>query len=210
MNGSYGPEFRAELADLMRWRRDVRRFREGPVPDAILDRCLSAFQWAPSVGLSEPWRLVWVESPAIRAAVLANFEAANTQALTGYHGEKAKLYSCLKLSGLREAPLQLALFCDDATEKGARLGTLTMPETRAYSAVAALTLFWLAARAEGLGLGWVSILDPDRLKADLGVNANWRLIGYFCLGWPAAESETPELQDAGWEMRADRLQIMRR
>jgi len=205
MDGSYSEAFRAELTDLMRWRRDVRRFRTDPVEAALLARCLAAFGLAPSVGLSEPWRVIAVESAAARAAALANFEAANAQALAGYVGEKARLYSQLKLSGMREAPLQLAVFCDDGTAKGAGLGAATMPETRAYSVVGAISLFWLAARAEGLGVGWVSILDAARLARDLEVPADWRLIGYLCVGWPETLDDIPELEQIGWERRAPAL-----
>lgn len=205
MNGSYGPDFRAELRDLMRWRRDVRRFRTDPVEAAVLNRCLHAFALAPSVGLSEPWRLIRVETPDARAAVIANFEAANATALAGYDDEKARLYAGLKLSGMREAPVHLAVFCDETTPKGAGLGAQTMAETRAYSVVGAISMLWLAARAEGLGLGWVSILDPVRLARDLAVPDNWHLIGYLCLGWPESCSDTPELERAGWETRAPDL-----
>ena len=205
MQGHYSESFRDELRDLMRWRRDVRRFRTDPVGKAVLDRCLGAFCLAPSVGLSEPWRVISVESEAARRAALANFEAANARALAGYASDRARLYASLKLSGMREAPVHLALFCDESTPKGAGLGTRSMPETRAYSVVGAITLFWLAARAEGLGTGWVSILDPARLAADLDVPADWRLIGYLCVGWPEEESDTPELARAGWEERAPRL-----
>ena len=213
MNGSYGPDFRAELRDLMRWRRDVRRFRTDPVEAAVLNRCLQAFALAPSVGLSEPWRIIRVQSPAARNAAIANFEAANAEALAAYAAtaaqdgsvDRAALYAQLKLSGMREAPEHLAVFCDEGTAKGAGLGAQTMAETRAYSVVGAITQFWLAARAEGLGLGWVSILDPARLAQDLAVPPGWRLIGYLCLGFPEEDSETPELERAGWESRAPAL-----
>lgn len=205
MQGSYGPDFRAELWDLMRWRRDVRRFRTTPVEAAVLNRCLLAFSLAPSVGLSEPWRLIRVESADARAAAIRNFEAANAQALGSYADEKAQLYANLKLSGMREAPIHLAVFCDEETPKGAGLGAATMAETRAYSVVGAITQFWLAARAEGLGLGWVSILDPVQLCRDLDVPHTWRLIGYLCIGWPEESCDTPELERAGWETRAPAL-----
>jgi 5,6-dimethylbenzimidazole synthase len=205
MNGSFSQGFRDDLARLMRWRRDVRRFRTDPVEAAVLDRCLRAFGLAPSVGLSEPWRLIRVESPRARAAAIANYEAANADALSSYADDKARLYAGLKLSGMREAPVHLAVFCDDSTEKGAGLGAGTMPEVRAYSVAGAITLFWLAARAEGLGVGWVSILDPVRLCADLDVPAGWGFIGYLCVGWPEADHDTPELERAGWEARAPAL-----
>jgi 5,6-dimethylbenzimidazole synthase len=210
MNGSFSQGFRDDLARLMRWRRDVRRFRTDPVEAAVLDRCLCAFGLAPSVGLSEPWRLIRVETPDARAAVVANFEAANAVALGRYADEKARRYAGLKLSGMREAPVHLAVFCDDATLQGAGLGAGSMPETRAYSVVGAITLFWLAARAEGLGVGWVSILDPVRLCADLDVPQGWGFIGYLCVGWPEADHDTPELERAGWEARAQDLWMERR
>ena len=197
----FSPDFQADLLRLMRWRRDVRRFRKCPVDEAILRDCLATFALAPSVGLSEPWRVVRVQSDTARAAALANFEAANAAALGGYDGEKARLYSSLKLSGMREAPVQLAVFCDESTAKGAGLGAQTMPEARRYSVVGAITQFWLAARARGLGLGWVSILDPDRLSQDLDISCDWRLVAYLCIGWPETDSATPELELAGWEDR---------
>lgn len=199
----FSAEFRAELDALMRWRRDVRHFRPDPVPPELLAECLAAFRHAPSVGLSEPWRLVSVESDGARQAALDNFRAANAEALKGYAGEKAALYAGLKLSGMQEAPVQIAVFCDEETPKGAGLGAATMPEMRRYSVALAVMGFWLALRARGLGLGWVSILDPDRLRADLDLPAGWRLVAYLCLGWPRDDSMTPELETVGWESRAE-------
>ncbi|WP_377193117.1 5,6-dimethylbenzimidazole synthase [Ruegeria meonggei] len=204
---AFTDDFRTQFDLLMRLRRDVRRFRTDPVDEAVLTRCLDAFRLAPSVGLSEPWRVIRVESEAARAAALENFQIANSEALTGYSGEKAALYSNLKLTGMQEAPVQLAVFCDDATEKGQGLGAGTMPEMRRYSVVSAITLIWLALRTEGLGMGWVSILDPDQMAHDLDVPDDWRLIGYFCIGWPEELSDTPELERVGWENRDTALPI---
>ncbi len=206
----FSDQFRQEFTQLLRWRRDVRRFRTDPVEGAIVERCIATFNLAPSVGLSEPWRIVRVASQTARDAALANFEAANADALKGYSGEKAQIYSGLKLSGMRDAPVQFAVFCDDETPKGQGLGAATMPETRRYSVVAAITQFWLAARAEGLGVGWVSILDPDRLTRDLDVPANWSLIAYLCVGWPEENKTTPTLQQVGWETRSTTLDILER
>ena len=199
---AFGPEFRAELERLVRWRRDVRRFRADPVPEALVARLLETAAAAPSVGLSEPWRFVRVENRVARAAVVANFDAANAAALAAQVPERQAAYARLKLAGLREAPVQLAVFCDERTDKGAGLGTGTMPEMRAYSVVCAVMQLWLVARAHGLGLGWVSILDPERLARDLGVPPAWRLVAYLCLGYPEEEHEDPELERAGWEARA--------
>src|SRR6056297_1065355 len=206
----FSPGFQNRLRDLMRWRRDVRRFRTDPVDEDVLAACLDSFCLAPSVGLSEPWRIIRVESAAARAAALENFTQANDAALSGYSGEKARLYSTLKLSGMKESPVQLAIFCDESTEKGAGLGAGTMPEMRRYSVVGAITQFWLAARAHGLGVGWVSILDPDRLMRDLNISKDWVLVSYLCVGWPEDNSATPELETAGWEARRSHLPIEER
>jgi 5,6-dimethylbenzimidazole synthase len=210
VNGAYSAAFREELRDLMQWRRDVRRFRTDPVEAAVLDRCLDAFRLAPSVGLSEPWRLIRVDSADIRLAVVANFELANATALKGFSDEKAAIYASLKLAGLREAPIHLAVFCDEACVQGSGLGVATMPEMLAYSVSGAISMFWLAARAEGLGVGWVSILDPALLSRDLDVPAEWRLVAYLCIGWPETTGTEPELERAGWERRSADLKIERR
>jgi len=132
-----------------------------------------------------------------------NFEACNAEALADYTGERAGLYARLKLAGLDEAPLQLAVFADRLTAQGHGLGRRTMPEMIEYSVVTAIHTLWLAARAEGIGLGWVSILDPERIAAILDVPADWSFIGYLCLGYPQAEDDTPALERAGWEQRRD-------
>lgn len=204
---NFSPDFRDELHELMRWRRDVRHFRTDPVDEALLTRCLDAFSLAPSVGLSEPWRIIRVDSAAMRAKAIANFRETNAAALASYDGAAADSYAQLKLAGMDRAPVHLAVYCDEATPKGRGLGAATMPEMRRYSVVAAVTLFWLSCRAEGLGLGWVSILDAARLGRDLDVPQTWALIGYFCLGYPEADDDTPELERAGWEGRDDALVV---
>lgn len=195
--------FQARLKQLMAWRRDVRRFRTDPVPGELVARLLEVAALAPSVGNSQPWRFVLVEDAARRAKVVANFERANKDALSDYSGEQAKLYASLKLAGLKEAPVHLAVFADEATLQGHGLGRRTMPEMLDYSAVMAVYGFWLAARAAGLGAGWVSIFEPDSLTRDLEVEPDWKLVAYLCVGWPEAEHAVPELERAGWEHRRD-------
>ncbi len=202
---AFSKEFQAELKNLMKWRRDVRHFNTTPIPIDILLDCLNAFGMAPSVGLSEPWRIVRITSDKSRGAALANFKSANADALAGYSGDKAQTYAGLKLSGMNDAPEQIAIFCDDATTKGAGLGAKTMPEMRRYSVVSAIMSFWLALRAQGLGLGWVSILDPIQLRNDLGVPKEWHLVAYLCIGWPKQDTLTPELEKVGWEQREPAL-----
>lgn len=203
----FDPDFRRQLDLLLAKRRDVRRFRLDPVDEDLLQSCLGSFATAPSVGLSEPWRIIRLDSQEARDAALSNFEKANSDALEGYSGEKSKLYSTLKLSGMREAPAQIAVFCDDKTEKGAGLGAGTMPEMRRYSCVSAIMQFWLKLRAHGLGLGWVSILDPVKLSRDLDVPDSWSLIAYLCIGWPEDYGDTAELEKLGWEARRHELPL---
>lgn len=167
----------------------------------MLKRLLGLAALAPSVGLSEPWRFVWVDDPARRARIRANFEACNRAALAEYAPERAARYARLKLAGLAEAPHHLALFVELEPEQGHGLGRRTMPETAPYSAVMALHTLWLAARSFGVGVGWVSILDPSEVAAALDVPLAWRFIGYFCIGYPSGEHESPELEREGWERR---------
>ncbi|WP_370232051.1 5,6-dimethylbenzimidazole synthase [Cognatishimia sp.] len=210
VSAEFSAEFQVELDRLLKWRRDVRHFKTDPVDEALLTECLDAFLKAPSVGLSEPWRIVRVNSAAARAAAYENFKAANAQALAGYSGEKAKLYAGLKLSGMQESPVQLAIYCDEGTDKGAGLGAGTMPEMRRYSVVGAVNLFWLTARAKGLGVGWLSILDPDQLNKDLDIPDSWSLVAYLCVGFPQETSDTPKLEQMGWEDRRRSLPIKER
>ena len=193
--------FRARLNDLFVWRRDVRRFRTDALPDSAIEKLIETACLSPSVGLSQPWRFVIVDNVVRRAAVIENFSACNAEALDNYNGELAQRYATLKLAGLREAPCHLAVYADRATEIGHGLGRRTMPEMADYSVVSAISTLWLAARAQGIGMGWVSILDPAAVSIALDVPADWRLIGYFCIGYPAAESDSPELERAGWETR---------
>jgi 5,6-dimethylbenzimidazole synthase len=193
--------FRRNLHDLFVWRRDVRRFRREPLPAGTIERLIETACLSPSVGLSQPWRFVIVEDAARRGAVIDDFRACNGEALSAYSGEAAQRYAALKLAGLEEAPCHVAVFADRATEVGARLGRRTMPEMAEYSVVAAICTLWLAARAEGIGLGWVSILDPRHIGAVLSVPDGWIFIGYLCLGYPRHEDDTPELERTEWERR---------
>ena len=193
--------FRARLLDLFCWRRDVRRFRRDPLQPSLLERLIEVACQAPSVGLCQPWRFVVVDDPGRRQKVIDNFESCNGDALKEYTGDLSTRYAALKLAGLREAPCHLAVFADRSTVVGHGLGRRTMPEMADYSVVTAIFSIWLAARAEGVGMGWVSILDPAVIGKVLDVSPDWRLIGYFCLGYPLDEDESPELERAGWEHR---------
>ncbi len=195
--------FRAAFGELLIWRRDVRRFKRDALPGGEIEALLAAAHRAPSVGNSQPWRFALVDDPARRAAVRADFARCNAEALAGYAGEQAKLYAGLKLAGLDDAPVQLAVFADVESAQGHGLGRRTMPETMEYSAVGAVILLWLAARAAGIGVGWLSILDPAAVSRALDIPGNWRLIAYLCIGYPADPSDVPDLERAGWQARGD-------
>jgi 5,6-dimethylbenzimidazole synthase len=198
---SFDPAFRARLRELLIWRRDVRRFRRDPLPAGTAEALIELACLAPSVGLSQPWRFVIVDDEARRAAIRQNFATCNAAALAAQSGDRASRYAQLKLAGLDEAPCHLAVFADRATEQGHGLGRRTMPEMIEYSAVTAVHTIWLAARAQGIGMGWVSILDPGAVARQLDVAADWKFIGYFCLGYPQADDTIPELEQSGWERR---------
>lgn len=182
-------------------RRDVRRFRPDPLPAGILDEMLQLASLAPSVGFSQPWRWVSVDAPERRAAVAANFRVCNEQALADFTGDRAAVYAGLKLAGLVEAPVHLAVFVDPETSVGHGLGRKTMPEMLSYSAVCAVHTLWLVARAQSIGVGWISILDPHEVRRTLDVPTHWQLIAYLCLGYPEEELTRPELEREGWAMR---------
>ncbi len=198
------------LTDLFRWRRDVRRFRAAPVGSNVIEELVALATLAPSVGHSQPWRFVAVETQERREAVIANFNRCNAAALAACQGDDAALYARLKLAGLCEAPVHLAVFCDTATDSGRGLGRMTMPEMLCYSVVAAIQNLALAARARGLGVGWVSILDPGEIAACLDVPAEWQLVAYLCIGWPEEEHLDPELERHGWQARLTRNSIIHR
>lgn len=198
----FDAQFQAEFGNLLAWRRDVRRFIDKPVPQPMIDHILDIVQLSPSVGHSQPWRWVNLASKETRAAVRANFKECNAEALNNYHGEAAKRYTELKLEGFDKAPLQYAVFCDRETAQGAGLGRWSMPETLDYSVAGMISAFWLYARSFGLGVGWVSIVDPLKIKQILDVPESWTLIALLCVGWPEEEHIDPELERCGWEFRS--------
>ncbi|QTD56762.1 5,6-dimethylbenzimidazole synthase [Parasphingorhabdus cellanae] len=196
--------FRDGLDQLLAWRRDVRRFSDRSISPEILDDLLNRACLAPSVGNAQPWRFVSVENTERRQAVIAHVDSENRKAAAAYADDNERSeYQKLKLHGLREAPVHLAVFCDMAVEEGRGLGRQTMPETLIYSVVMAIHNLWLTARARNIGLGWVSICEPDQITALLDVPAGWHFIGYLCIGYPAQESDEPELVTYGWQDRID-------
>jgi 5,6-dimethylbenzimidazole synthase len=187
------------LLDLLRWRRDVRHFRSDPIDDRQLIKLEEAMALAPSVGNSRPWRVVRVESGDLRRRIIESHEKANQAAAARYEAERRNAYLSLKLAGLCEAPVHLAVFTDLAPHAGHGLGRQTMPETLIYSTIIAIHSLWLAARSANLGVGWVSILEPTEIQCCLDVPPSWHFTAYLCLGYAAFDDDTPELERLGWQ-----------
>jgi 5,6-dimethylbenzimidazole synthase len=186
----------------IRERRDVRRgFLPEPLTDDVLYRLLNAAHSAPSVGLMQPWRFIVVRDIVVRQAVHKIFLDANQQALSGYEGEQKQNYAGMKLEGILEAPQNLCVVCDSQSSQGHQLGRRTMPETAIYSAVCAVQNLWLASRAEGIGVGWVSILEPNLLRNALKIPDRITPVAYLCLGYVNAFACEPDLERFGWEKR---------
>ena len=181
----------------------MRHFRTDPLDEREVEDLLALAHTAPSVGLSQPWRFVRITTPALREQLAVHVDEQVQKAGTIYRDSQDQLYRSLKLHGLREAPVLLAVYCDEGTETGHHLGAITMPEARRYSCILAIHTLWLAARARGIGMGWISILDPATVDAVLEVPEEWRCLGLLCLGYPTSEEATPELERRGWEQRTD-------
>ena len=190
-------------------RRDVRRgFTGRALPDDVLRRLLEAAHCAPSVGLMQPSRFIVIRDRAVRQHVHDIFLQANVAAAASYSGDRQAQYRSLKLEGILEAPQNLCVVCDEQSSRGHGLGRQTMQQTAVYSTVCAVQNLWLAARAEGVGVGWVSILDPVRLRAALNIPAHILPVAYLCLGYVDEFATAPELERFGWEERLPLEQVI--
>ncbi|MBM4125381.1 MAG: 5,6-dimethylbenzimidazole synthase [Nitrospira sp.] len=201
-NGDFSEEERAAVYRAIFERRDVREhFLPDPIPDEVLERILRAAHHAGSVGFMQPWNFIVVREAATKGAVKDLFRKANDEAATRYTGERATLYRRLKLEGIEEAPLSLCVTCN--RQRGGRqvLGRSTVRDTDLYSTCCAIQNLWLAARAEGVGVGWVSILDHEALKQVLGIPRPVKVVAYLCLGYVSEFAPHPDLERAGWRAR---------
>jgi 5,6-dimethylbenzimidazole synthase len=183
-------------------RRDVRsEFTSAPIPHDLLARLIIAAHHAPSVGLSQPWNFIVVQSPAVKAAVHSAFCEANEEAASLFDGERQQHYRQLKLQGILDAPVNLCITCDRQRGGPVVLGRTHQNQMDIYSTVCAVQNLWLAARAEGVGVGWVSIISPAKLSSILQLPENVVPIAYLCLGYVEYFRDQPELEQKGWEHR---------
>lgn len=181
-------------------RRDIRRFRPDPVPDDVLRRVLESAHRAPSVGLMQPWRFLMVRSIETRSAVRQLAQRERIRQADRFD-ERARHFLDQKIEGVVEAPLGVVVCCDHGDDAVEVLGRGTIPETDIYSTACAVQNLWLAARAEGLGIGWVSFYDPDDLRDLLGLPQRVEPVAYLCIGWPDERPVRPGLEAAGWSAR---------
>jgi 5,6-dimethylbenzimidazole synthase len=183
-------------------RRDVRdRFVPTPIANDVLHKLLDAAHHAGSVGFMQPWSFIVVRDVEVKQRVKALFEQANTTAKDVFEGERRELYSRLKLEGICEAPLNLCVTCDPTRSGPNVLGRNTIRETDVYSTCCAVQNLWLAARAEGIGVGWVSIFDPAELRTLLRIPSHVLIVSYLCLGYVSEFLTRPQLETAGWRSR---------
>jgi 5,6-dimethylbenzimidazole synthase len=201
-NQAFGDAEREAIHRVMRSRRDIRQFRPEPIPDGILRRILEMAHLAPSVGFMQPWNFIVVRSLEIRQRVKALFEEANARELARIEdAARRELYGQLKLEGILESALNIAVTCDEGRDAPFVLGRAPMPQTAFFSTCLAIQNLWLAARAEGVGVGWVSIIDHQALKMLLGMPEAVQLVGYLCVGYPTEWRTKPMLEEVGWKHR---------
>lgn len=205
----FTPAEAESLFEIIRHRRDVRgnRFVDRPLEPDVLDRLLDAGLHAPSVGFSQPWEFVLVESPETRRKVRESFDAANAEA-QGMFAARGEEYARLKLEGIMEAPVNIAVFY--VPSAGPVLGQTAMAEVGLYSVVCAVQNIWLMARALNVGIGWVSILDAEKVRQTLNAPAGHRLVAYLCAGYTDGFYEQPELELLQWEKRKGRDAVIRK
>ncbi len=208
-NNHFSDAERHGLYRAIRERRDVRsQFLPDSIPPEVLARLLEAAHHAPSVGFMQPWDFIVIDSVEVREAVKESFEQENQKAAENYAGEQAVLYQRLKLEGIIESPINLCITCDRSRGGPHVLGRNTILETDLFSVCLAVQNLWLAARAEGIGVGWVSIMDQRQLAEKLKLPAGVYPVAYLCLGYVSEFLSRPELEAEGWRSRLPLHQLV--
>jgi len=201
-HGHFSQSERAAVYRAIFERRDVRReFLPTPIPDAVLARVLTAAHHAGSVGFMQPWDFLVIRASATKQAVKDLFRRVNKEAAAKYRGERAALYRRLKLEGIEEAPVSICVTCSPLRGGPHVLGRSMVRETDVYSTCCAIQNLWLAARAEGIGVGWVSILDYGALKRLLSIPRPIKVVAYLCVGYVKEFADRPDLERMGWRGR---------
>jgi 5,6-dimethylbenzimidazole synthase len=202
MERTFSATDREVIYRLIRNRRDIRQFAPDPIPAEVLQRILGAAHQAPSVGFMQPWNFILITSAQIRTQIKSLFEEINThEAQQVPEDDRQFLYRRLKLEGLLESPMNIAVTCDRRRGTPFVLGRAPVPDTDIYSTCLAIQNMWLTACAEGLGIGWVSILDYTRVAQILGLPDGVQLIAYLCIGVPSECRDRPMLEEVGWRSR---------
>lgn len=204
------PDDLASLERVVGARRDIRRYRPDPVPDEVLTAVLTAGHRGPSVGHSQPWRFVVVTEAQTRDTAALMADRCRLRQAAGMAEESARGLLDLRLEGIREAPVGVVVACDRRTPAAGVLGRATFPDADLWSCAAAIENMWLTARAHGLGLGWVTLFEPDELKELLGLPDGVETLGWLCLGWPDERPPEPGLERAGWSRRLPLEQVVMR
>ena len=197
---SFSEAHRQGLYKAIELRRDVRQFRPDPIPDEILARILNAAHRAGSVGYMQPWNFILVQDHERRKEIRRHVEQQRLRAAEAFEGKRREDYLSFKLEGILDSPLNICVTCD-RQRGGSVLGRFTMRETDLYSTCCAIQNLWLAARAEGIGVGWVSIMEPEEIGRLLGIPENAEVVAYLCIGQPVKFHDRPELESAGWRRR---------
>lgn len=199
---SFSLEEREALYKTIFNRRDVRgQFKPDPIPNEVLARILKAAHHAPSVGFMQPWNFMLIRSKKVRQKVQQAFLEANQEAAQMFSDKKQPLYQSLKLEGIMESPLNLVVTCDRQRGGPVVLGRTHIKSMDLNSTVCAVQNLWLAARAENIGVGWVSIFDQDRVKDILGIPEHVVPVAYLCIGYVSEFKSKPELETKGWRQR---------
>ena len=194
----------AAIHRLFRLRRDVRRgFTGGEIGDDTLVRILSAAHFAPSVGFMQPWNFIVIRSKSKRESIHQLFENSRQKESEVFTGDRQKLYKSLKLEGILESTLNICVTCDRQRQGETGLGRSQQNNMDLYSSVCAVQNLWLAARAEEIGVGWVSILDKTLLAQELGLPEHVEPVAYLCVGPVDKFAADPELERVGWDSRRE-------
>lgn len=209
MNNAFTESEKTAVYRAIHERRDVRaQFLPDPIPDTVLKRLLAAAHAAPSVGFMQPWDFIIIDDLEIRQRIKTNFDTENAKAATNYTEQQADLYRQLKLEGILESPINICITCDRQRGGEHVLGRNSIVEMDLFSSCLAVQNFWLAARAEGIGVGWVSILDNQLLSQVLNLPAHVYPLAYLCVGYVSAFLEQPELAQKGWRQRLQLNQLV--